>query len=427
MPSSDQNPDAQRQLWLAVIENSAPSELDLAFLRAVEKHDVLGVTLLLDAKRELFTPELGRGLQIAAEKGQTDLVELFLNKGADVDWMAGLPLLLAVEKGHRDVARLLVKAGADEHRKNGYLVNIAAKAGQIQMMEWLFARGVEGDLLNALASASIVGKEAAVDLILTKLKPDLADGRGFSALCNTIANGHDGIARKLITHGFHKLGDTDRLFDAIVRRMDAPLLEFFLEYQPTSSAALNWAMRLTMMSGNAECLRVLLNEGGRGGGGYSPLEATLTPLFNDAAAQEREPALAAFNRIYGQGFTLEKLRETSADGTNGFLLSALAGQWDTVKAYIIAHPEEPLFASDFSTKNNLGRNVIGVLGREKKLGEFFDKTLWAGRRAETLALTLRSVPERFHADIRHAELTAAANHRIIDETLAPKARRRNNP
>lgn len=426
----DQDAEAQKRRWLSVMENFSPSELEGAFLRAVEKHDVIGVTALLEIKREFFTPDLGRGLQISAEKGMENLVELFLKKGADPDYMAGLPLRLAVENGHRDVAWALVKAGADEGRKEGYLVNLAAKAGQIEMMEWLFARGVRGDLMNALTSATMSGQEAAVDLVLEKIKPGEADGRAQSALYHAIEKGYDGIARKLIDRGFHKNGDVDMVFDAVVRRMDAPLLEFFLQHAPQPRLFLRRALLSAAEQGKADCVRVILNESVMAMQEISApvgLKSEIAAIFNEAAGQSLAKATVTFDLLYGQGFTLESLRGKQADGTNGFLLSVLAGQWETVRSYIAAHPEEPLYVSDFLHENNLGRSVVSILGHQKNLSGLFDAKLWQGRSLDACAAVLRSVPLRFHADIDYQSVSADINRRIIDKKLSPRRRPGNNP
>ncbi|WP_410542250.1 ankyrin repeat domain-containing protein [Wolbachia endosymbiont of Tetranychus urticae] len=86
-------------------------------------------------------------LTIAAENGYTNIVNVLLEKRADVNrknWCDMTPLHLAAENGHVDVVKVLLEKGADVNRKN--LVDItplhlAAENGHEKTVEFLLAKG----------------------------------------------------------------------------------------------------------------------------------------------------------------------------------------------------------------------------------------------------------------------------------------------
>ena len=427
--------DNEKRQWLERLSYATPMELEDAFNTAVTRRDLEKIDILLNMGHARFTPDLGHGLKLAAEKGFTDIVEHLLKKGAPVDWMEGLPLILAVQNGHAETAWALVKAGAVDDRNNGQLFHAAAAAGQVEMMEWLHNRGAACDLMTALKIATEKNREKSVSFILSKAKPADLDNRALTALQSAFQLKNDVIARQIMAAGIpdaarHELYAVRTTFYYALFRDDTPLIEKFLERGAVDQEALDKALFDAATDKRPDLTALLIREGAKKGplfGIKFDHDEKLQTVFNDAAAQEPEAAARAFEKRIADGITLEKLREKQKDGSSGFLLAALGDKWGDVAQFLEKNPGAGVDTADFTTPNRLGRTVLDVLGRRKKLGEFFDEKLWKSRPADLMANLLAAVPQRFRRDFNHVELTAQATRRRIDEKINRQRKQRPGP
>jgi hypothetical protein len=90
-----------------------------------------------------------QGLMTAALLGHTEIVQLFLEKGADVNakdndgWTA---LMIAAEKGHSEIVQLLLEKGADVNAKDNDGVTalmFAAANGHTEIVQLLLEKGAD--------------------------------------------------------------------------------------------------------------------------------------------------------------------------------------------------------------------------------------------------------------------------------------------
>ncbi|KAF3128506.1 hypothetical protein TWF594_011559 [Orbilia oligospora] len=122
-------------------------------------------------------------LSVAAENGHKDLVELFLERGANcksTDSQGQTPLLLAAGNGHKDIVEFLLEKGAD-HRtmdsSNRTPLTAAADSEHKEIVELLLAKGADPNVKDSDGRTPLMiaiewGCEDIVEVFLRKTEPD---------------------------------------------------------------------------------------------------------------------------------------------------------------------------------------------------------------------------------------------------------------
>ncbi|OPB46915.1 hypothetical protein A0O28_0070390 [Trichoderma guizhouense] len=143
------------------------------------------------------------------------LVKLLLDNGAKVDFkdekFVETPLLIAAEKGLEDIVELLLDKGADVNsfdRPNDTPLGVASKAGHYGTVKLLLDNGARVDLTHyrykhtPLQEAAAWGHESVVELLLDRgADINARDPRGRSPLRLASSSGHENIVRLLIERG----------------------------------------------------------------------------------------------------------------------------------------------------------------------------------------------------------------------------------
>ena len=154
-------------------------------------------------------------LHLAAAKGDTDIAELLVKGGADVnaksDTLGTTALIVAIQNGHRDTAKLLVANGADVNAKgveNQTALHCAAKRGDVGIGKILMAQGAQTEAKcehggTPLAWAAYEGQAEFAALLIehgADIEAKLLDGR-TTPLCRAVAQGHLDAAKVLLAKG----------------------------------------------------------------------------------------------------------------------------------------------------------------------------------------------------------------------------------
>ncbi|KAI8497126.1 Unconventional myosin-XVI [Branchiostoma belcheri] len=191
------------------------------FRTAVEKGEVETVRRELQAGRDVnlrFTRtwpwDGGTALHLASRNGQTGVVELLIQHGADVgarDLNGRTAIHVASEDGQTGVVELLIQHGADLEARDKYdktALRWASESGRTGVVELLIQHGADLEARRsengstALHMASWSGQTGVVELLIQHgTDVGARDKDGWTALHVASRRGRTGVAELLIQHG----------------------------------------------------------------------------------------------------------------------------------------------------------------------------------------------------------------------------------
>jgi ankyrin repeat protein len=178
-----------RSLFNALISAQSPATKAIArslLPSAIESLDVPMVTSLLDtgiSPDTYTTYAQERPLELAVRAGSTEMTQLLLNYGAQVNLPCSkrsqLPLAIAAMNGAPDLVQLLLKAGADVNAPSGEdhmeitVLQVAVEANEFDIVQLLLGAGANTNTpapgsegRTALQAAVRTGNVALVELLL---------------------------------------------------------------------------------------------------------------------------------------------------------------------------------------------------------------------------------------------------------------------
>ena len=82
-------------------------------------------------------------IEIASEYGDTKIVELLIDNGADVTVNNNYPIRIASKKGYTKIVKLLIDAGADVTADNNYPIRVASEYGHTDVVKLLIDAGAD--------------------------------------------------------------------------------------------------------------------------------------------------------------------------------------------------------------------------------------------------------------------------------------------
>ncbi|KAJ7327642.1 ankyrin repeat-containing domain protein [Mycena albidolilacea] len=226
----DEWPQQTTPLWIAaavnlfttanyLIEDSTSAGMTKPYHRAAIVASHYGhykiVELLINKEADVNVQggKYSTALQTASLNGHKDIAELLINKGADVNAQGGeygTALQAASSNGHKDIAELLINAGADVNAQDGYYgtaLQAASSEGHKEIAELLINNRADvnaqgGEYGTALQTASLNGHKDIAELLINRgADVNVQGGKYSTALQTASLNGHKDIADLLINTG----------------------------------------------------------------------------------------------------------------------------------------------------------------------------------------------------------------------------------
>jgi hypothetical protein len=161
---------------------------------ATRRSDLLNAVVLTELEGQ--RPRHLASIHLASLKGHTDLVELFLDQGVDVNWTNNkndTPVLWAARGNHIDTVRLLISRGANLHLENdkgSTPLYWAVRYGFVDLVRLLVAEGHANvhqrrklGLVTPIVLASALGHRDIVECYsITEQNVKARVGNGMTAL-----------------------------------------------------------------------------------------------------------------------------------------------------------------------------------------------------------------------------------------------------
>lgn len=155
-------------------------------------------------------------LTLACHGGHSELVNLLLSKGADIehrDKKGFTPLILAATAGHVDVVEILLESGADmeaqSERTKDTPLSLACSGGRYEVVELLLSKGANKEHRNVsdytpLSLAASGGYVNIIKLLLShgaEINSRTGSKLGISPLMLAAMNGHTAAVKLLLDMG----------------------------------------------------------------------------------------------------------------------------------------------------------------------------------------------------------------------------------
>ncbi|GFF23322.1 NACHT nucleoside triphosphatase [Aspergillus udagawae] len=240
---------------------------------------------------------LGNALQAASFRGHEKVVQMLLDRGADVNAQGGRfgnALQAASFRGHEKVVQMLLDQGADVNAHGGLYGNAlqaASYKGHEKVVQMLLDRGddvnaQDREFRNALQAASFGGHEKVVQMLLDQGANVNAQGGEFGcALQAASYKGHEKVVQMLLDQGANVNAQSEQFGNALQAasfRGHEKVVQMLLDRGAdvnTQGGLYGNALQAASYKGHEKMVRMFLDAGARTSAKYARFCPDLPLIF----------------------------------------------------------------------------------------------------------------------------------------------------
>ncbi|KAJ3277446.1 hypothetical protein HK104_003293 [Borealophlyctis nickersoniae] len=295
--------------------------------------DVLAWCLESDSLNEAITD--GSALRSAAAKGPVGVVQLLLDKGADLHRHGRSVLGLAAGGGHADIVQLLFDKGVelrdDGVGRTGIIVCEAAKRGHLEVVRLLLEKGADMHFggYHALQWAAGKGRLEVARLLLKK-GADVHAGDD-EALCLAAGNGHLEVVRLLLENGANVHAQGEEALRSAVEKGRVKVVRLLLENGVNVHACRDALRRTRVFPGYEELVSLLK--------AHVPLSKTYVP-----PQQKTKKMTTSTDQIMTLHVPPQRESKNTTTPTDQIILNVGGTSFTTTKSTLLRPPNSALAA-----------------------------------------------------------------------------------
>ncbi len=163
----------------------------------------------------------------ASIKGNLNIVNFLLKKGANIHANNDLAIIKASEYGHLNIVEFLVENGANIHANNDSVLMTAAYRGHLNIVKYLVSFEINNDSINSAFNVSIIQNKPEIAKILFKHGADI-NLENNSFLENAVMFENSETVKLLLDNGVKLPPEINYLLAIAISNQDIKTIEYLL-------------------------------------------------------------------------------------------------------------------------------------------------------------------------------------------------------
>jgi len=378
-------------------------------LDAIKQDNKEIIELLVEAWPDLARVDSDRPLRYAASSQNKDLVEYFLDKGADVHAREDEAFRISCAREEMETIQLLLDRGANIQAQSNEALSFSINQDRPELLQFLIENGAnphdrqKGQFMHF---AAVTGSEECIKILLKA--GVCAEGEDNNPVTWAAANGHVGAVDLLAKNGADLTAGGNRPLANAIKYKKPEVVEYLLDNIGTKLSK-EYALMSFAHEHSSEEVIDLLNQRLRD-------EEGIERTNRQKSYQEQS------KEILDQNLSLQECRDyNNGSGENALTIITLAGEFNKLAEKFNSDAKEKIGLKDLTKRDGQGRTLISLLGKDEALKDAFNPELWMGRSGELVA-TWRHVPVHFQDQVDIKDAIYKVNHMTLQQSSRQRRR-----